>query len=201
MRRTFHYVGRGARALGIVLIVTFSAALFYLLVIMGDYPDAGGSGALPTATAQVQALQALPVSPMKFTAQDLFQATQYFNGRVMALSREAGWILQGVEVTDGPVDGVSGTVRQVRLSYLSINGDALDAISQTPETALRALPGRGFVTDQDQNFTMLGTSAVLMTKGATLSLHVQSGAFLYRLEGDVTAAVLRGAAGAAGWVE
>ena len=187
------FLRRALRGFFQAILLAVCAALFYLLVIMGDTkaPDA-----LPDTGPAAAPLASLPLSPMEFPGDALYQAAYYFNAPLLTLGGSE-WRLQKAVVRDMEPEGVGAMVREVRLYYEHTEGAAVEASSLTPARALRALPAQGFLAAMDQEWMLAGAKAVFMTNDHTLHLHIQKGESVYQIEGAVAMEILRRAAGAA----
>lgn len=188
------WVRRALRGVVLAVLLAVCAVLFYLLVIMGDTP---GPDLAPEPTASLSPLQALPQGGLAFPAGEIGQAAAYFPAPLLRLSETAGWRLEGIEVRDAQVQGIGEAVREVRLRYAeSGTGAAVEVSSLTPSRYLRCLPARGFLAATDQDWTLAGLKAVLMSDGRILHLHAERGDIVYQIEGEVGVEVLKRASSA-----
>jgi len=189
-----HWARRFFRGFVMCVMVLMSASLFYLLIIMGDSLDSAASnrGGVPAQ------MENLPQSPLHLDAGSLNDAKKYFNAPILRLSANSKWTLEDIWALDDQPAGVGMMVREVRLRYRNDGtGGEVYVSSITPSRYLRALPARGFATVEGENLVMANMRAVLMSNGAWLHAHAQSGESIYQMEGQVSEEEFRGAVAAA----
>lgn len=176
--------------LAILLLLT--AVLFYVLVIMGDAPDAPDIGSAEMSQP-AGPLTSLPQASLSFTSAELHQAGYYFSAPILRLAGDTpGWQLESVLVSESVPSGVDCTVREIALRYRAQESGALVTLSSmTPDDCLRALPARGFAAASDQEWSLAGLRAVLMRSGTTLNLSAQRADVVYQIEGDIDMDTLR----------
>ena len=184
------WIGRAARWALLAVVFVICAALFYLIAVMGngdDTHDARQSATLAPAAAMEDGV-------MPFAADALESAKGYSEAPVMTLS--SGWYLTGGEVRQWSERGRE--MREVRLHYTRNNGtEQVDVSTITPRDYLYTLPDNGYQTALTEECTLLGQSAVMMTREGATHMHALCGEAVYQLEGNVSAETLRAAAGAA----
>ncbi len=190
------WIGRALRGLFVGILLLLCAAMFYLLVIMGDIP--GGDPVPVAATATPQPLAALPSTTIRFTSDDFYQTAYYFNAPILMLTSGQGWQFVEGTITDSVPEGAGVTVREVSLLYRDQSGAEVRVSTMTPSRVVQSLSQRGYLPASDQSWTLAGRPAVLMSNGDVLHLHAQNGEIVYQIEGRVAADVLRRAASVAG---
>jgi len=175
------------------VMVLMSAALFYLLIIMGDsYDPAANRGREPAQ------MESLTQSPLHMDANKIKDAIKYFSAPILRLSENSKWKLVDIRVSDEQPAGVGMLVREVRLRYRNDDSGAeVDVSSITPSRYLRALPARGFAAVEGENLVIANMRAVMMTNGAMLHAHAQNGESIYQIEGSVSDEDFKNAAAAA----
>lgn len=183
--------GRLLKGLLLLTAALLLSLLFYTLVVIGDAPRD------ETAQTEAASLNPMPQAELVFSRDTLYQAAYYFDAPLLMLMDKAGYRLERATVREGAMEGVDGTVREVRIEYTGGAGEALALSSLTPTSAVRALPYRGFLLTAEQNHTLVGLRAVSMRAGKRLHVHCTVGDTLYQIEGEVSDAALRAAADAA----
>lgn len=173
----------------IAVLLLLCAAMFYIIVIMGDSPKIGiESAAMP---AQQQAAS-MPQQSMAFEPSQLAQVQPYFDAPLLTLSQNAGWVLQDIMVSEQYPAGVAELARSVSLRYTDAQGNnPITVASVTPVSSIRALLSRGFSAAVDQDWSMGGMKAVLMYNENTLHLYAQRDNVVYQIEGEIEPDLLR----------
>lgn len=179
------------RGIVMCVMILISAALLYVLIIMGDTYDkpSGKQG----GEQQVH-VETLPESPLVLGANAIKDAQQYFDGPIMRLAGDVAWQLEDIVISDDQPPGVGMIVREVRLRYINKNtGSELAVSSLTPSRYLRALPVRGLVAEAEQQVVMANMRAELMRSGTLLHAHAQNGENIYQIEGNISEEELKSA--------
>lgn len=184
------WIRRAGRWVLFAIVFALCAAMFYLIAVMGDGDADSAAQSAPTLAPAA----ALENGTTAFAADALESAKGYSQAPVMTLA--SGWYLTGGEVRQWNERGK--TMREVRLHYTRNNGtEQVDVSTITPRDYLYTLPDNGYRTALSEECTLLGQSAVMMTREGATHMHVLWGEAVYQLEGSVSAETLRAAAGAA----
>ena len=184
------WIRRAGRWILFAIVFALCAAMFYLIAIMGD-GDADSAAQSAPALAPAAAMEN---GAATFAADALESAKGYSEAPVMTLS--SGWYLTGGEVRQWSERGRE--MREVRLHYTRNNGtEQVDVSTITPRDYLYTLLDHGYQTALTEDCTLLGQSAVMMTREGATHMHALWGEAVYQLEGNVSAETLRAAAGAA----
>ena len=172
------WIRRAGRWILFAIVFALCAAMFYLIAIMGD-GDADSAAQSAPALAPAAAMEN---GAATFAADALESAKGYSEAPVMTLS--SGWYLTGGEVRQWSERGRE--MREVRLHYTRNNGtEQVDVSTITPRDYLYTLPDNGYQTALTEECTLLGQSAVMMTREGATHMHALWGEAVYQLEGNV----------------
>lgn len=181
------------RSLVTCVMIVISAAMFYLLIIMGDAANLSADrGREPTK------MESIAQSPLTIDVRKIGDARKYFDAPVLRLSERSKWKLTNIWVLEDQPAGVGMIVREIRMHYRQEEtGAEVDVSSITPSRYLRALPARGLATVEGENLVIANMRAVLMSDGSILHAHAQNGESIYQIEGQVSEEDFKDAAAAA----